>query len=314
MRIRPFCVVAALVVLWIGSGCQRGAPGSGAAVPETIRIEGSDTMVNLAQAWAERYHHKHSYVSVQVQGGGSGVGIASLTDGNCDIAASSRPIRDNEAQRIEAARGEGPVEHIVGFDALAIYVHPSNPIDTISIEELAEIYGEGGRLTNWSQLGGPDIPITRVSRQNNSGTYAYFREAVLGSGREYKLGSIEQSGSKDVVALVANTPGAIGYSGMGYATDAVKLLKVSRKKGEEGYAASIENVLAGHYPITRPLYLYTVGEESGVLAEFLGWIMSAEGQTVVRELGYVPFDKRVKLSEMTAGGPARSHDFSASAR
>ena len=314
MRIWPVCVIAVVLLSAIGSGCRRGAREPGAAASETIRIEGSDTMVNLAQAWAERYHAKHSYVSVQVQGGGSGVGIASLTDGNCDIAASSRPIRDNEAQRIEAARGEGPVEHIVGFDALAIYVHPSNPIDTISIEELAEIYGEGGNLTNWSQLGGPDISITRVSRQNNSGTYAYFREAVLGTGREYKLGSIEQSGSKDVVALVANTPGAIGYSGMGYATDAVKLLRVSRKKGEDGYAPSVENVLAGHYPITRPLYLYTIGEESGVLAEFLDWILSAEGQTVVRELGYVPFDKRVKSPELAGGGSPATREIATSAR
>ncbi len=244
-------------------------------------------MVNLAQAWAERYHRLHPGVSVQVQGGGSGVGFASMTDGNCDIAASSREIRPRERERIAAQRGE-PEEHIVGYDALAIYVNRNNPIDEITIEQLAEIYGEGGTITRWSQLGGPDVEITRVSRQNNSGTYAYFREAVLGKNREYKLGSIDQSGSKDVVALVANTPGAIGYSGMGYATDEIKLIKVTRAKGEPAYAPTVENVLAARYPITRPLFLYSCGEPREDVQKFLEWIDSSEGQEIIVELGFIP--------------------------
>lgn len=276
-----FCAAALVHV-----GCGGGS-GSGA---RTIRIEGSDTMVNLAQAWAERYHREHPGVSVQVQGGGSGVGFASMTDGNCDIAASSREIRPRERERIAAQRGQ-PEEHIVGFDALAIYVNRSNPLEEITLEQLAEIYGEGGTITRWSQLGGPDIEITRVSRQNNSGTYAYFREAVLGKQREYKLGSIDQSGSKDVVALVATTPGAIGYSGMGYATNEIKLLKVARAKGEPAYAPTVENVLAGKYPITRPLYLYTCGEPHDDVLKFFEWIDSPEGQAIVVELGYIPRDR-----------------------
>jgi phosphate transport system substrate-binding protein len=255
----------------------------------TIRVEGSDTMVNLAQAWAETYHGKRPDVSIQVLGGGSGVGIASLINGTCDLADASRKMKDKELQNAVEEHGVEPVEHIVGYDALAVYVHKDNPIDTISMEELAQIYGEGGNITNWSQIeGGADLEITRVSRQNNSGTYAYFREAILGKARDYKLGSIDQSGSKDVVALVSKTPGAIGYSGMGYATPEVKMLKISQKKGEPGVAPTVENAISGDYAITRPLHIYTLGEPEGVIAEYLGWIMSKEGQDVVSELAYVP--------------------------
>jgi phosphate transport system substrate-binding protein len=255
----------------------------------TIRVEGSDTMVNLAQAWAETYHGKRQDVSVQVLGGGSGVGIASLINGTCDMADASRKMKDQELQSAIEQQGVEPVEHVVGYDALAVYVHKDNPIDSISREALAEIYGEGGNITNWSQIeGGAELEITRVSRQNNSGTYAYFREAVLGKERDYKLGSIDQSGSKDVVALVSKTPGAIGYSGMGYATPEVKMLKISQKKSDPGVAPTVENAVSGAYPITRPLHIYTLGEPDGVIAEYLEWIMSAEGQAVVSELGYVP--------------------------
>jgi phosphate transport system substrate-binding protein len=246
-------------------------------------------MVNLAQAWAETYHGKRANLSIEVLGGGSGVGIASLIDGTCDMANASRKMKDKELQNAIEKHGIEPVEHIVGFDALAVYVHKDNPVDSISIGELAEIYGEGGKIVNWSAIGGgEDLEIMRVSRQNNSGTYAYFREAVLGKERDYKLGSIDQSGSKDVVALVSKTPGAIGYSGMGYATPEVKMLKISQKKGESGVAPTVENAVYGSYPITRPLHIYTLGDPEGVIAEYLEWIMSDEGQAVVSEMGYVP--------------------------
>ncbi len=219
-------------------------------------------MVNVAQAWAERYHAKNRDVSVQVLGGGSGVGIASLTDGNCDMANSSRDINEKEALAIREKRGKEPVEHVVGFDALAVYVHPDNPIESISLEELAGIYGEGGVITRWSQLGirhqshGCD-EIVRLGRQNSSGTYTYFREAVLGKKRDFKLGSVDRSGSKDLVALVSRTPLAIGYSGMGYAVPGVKMLEVSVRKGERGVAPTVANaepLLSAdpRYRFTRP--------------------------------------------------------------
>jgi phosphate transport system substrate-binding protein len=291
MRSRFWLALAALgLAAW-------GLPGCGSST-EGIRMEGSDTMSEVATAWAEKYHATHPEATVQLLSGGSGVGIASLIDGNCDMANASRKMEGPEIERMEAKRGVEPKEHVVGFDALAVYVHKDNPLDSISLDELAEIYGEGGKITKWSQLGVPSgalgtDEITRVARQNSSGTYAYFAEAVFGKGRDYKLGSIDQSGSKDVVALVANTPGAIGYSGMGFATPGVKMLRISRHKGEPGIAPTLENAKkkTNGYPITRPLLIYTAGEPSGKVKDFLDWILAKPGQAVVVELGFVPLSR-----------------------
>jgi len=273
-----------------------GCSGSGASGTVVIRVEGSDTMVNVAQAWAETYNLKHPEISVQVLGGGSGVGLASLIDGNCDMANSSRTIKPDEIQKVEAARGAKPREFVVGYDALAIYVHPANPAETVSLDQLAEIYGWDGTLTRWSQVVAQHRrdnrdTIVRVSRQAGCGTHAYFREAVLGKKRDFKLGSVDQSGSKAVVALVSKTPNAIGYSGMGYQTPEVKMLKVAPRAGEPAVAPTPGNAKNGSYPITRPLLIYTAGEPAGPMKDYLDWILSAEGQTVVRELGYVSLDE-----------------------
>jgi phosphate transport system substrate-binding protein len=254
-------------------------------------------MVNIAQAWAEQYHREHPKASVQVLGGGSGVGIASLIQGNCDLANTSRKMKESEIQRAKDKFGVDPREIIVGFDALAIYVHPKNPLDSISMEELADIFGENmeSPVSHWSQLGvspqaiGTD-KITRVSRQNSSGTYVYFRDVVLGKGKDLRLGSIDQSGSKDVVALISLTPSAIGYSGMGYAIPGAKMLKVSKRRGEPGVAPTVENARNGTYPITRPLQIYVIGEPTGPIRQYLDWILSKEGQQVVVKLGYVLLD------------------------
>jgi phosphate transport system substrate-binding protein len=278
------------------TGCSGGTSGpatdSGSA-KVTIRIDGSDTMINLAQAWAEEYDRTHPDVSIQVSGGGSGVGIASLISGVTDMANSSRKMKDKEIQRAKANTGKDPKEFIVGKDALAVYVDADNPLDSISVDQLAEIYGDGGSITKWSQLevknsGCTSDEITRVSRQNNSGTYHYFREAILGNARDFKLGSIDQSGSKDVVALVSRTPCAIGYSGMGYRTDEVKLLKISAKAGDVPIEPSVSSVVDGSYPIARPLYIYTLGEPEGAIKEYIDWILFEEGQKIVLKMGYVP--------------------------
>jgi phosphate transport system substrate-binding protein len=295
LNFRPAIAYLSLIFIFVASGCGKSA----SSMAETIiRVEGSDTMVNIAQAWAENYHKLHPQVSVQVLGGGSGVGIASLIDDNCDMADTSRKMSDEEITRAKKKRNASPLEHIVGYDALAIYVHKDNPIESISLEELAEIYGDGWNLTKWSQLG-IKIPygndkIVWLNRQSSSGTYAYFREVILGKKRDYKLGSINTSGSKDVIFLIANTPGAIGYSGMGYTTDQVKMLKVSRKKGEPGVAPSVENAQNYTYPITRPLQIYTLGEPEGGVKKYMDWIDSKEGQQVVSDLGYVPVSKNDK--------------------
>jgi len=274
-------------------GSKQGQEGSGSPSGGVIRITGSDTMVNLIQAWAENYKTVRPDATVQVAGGGSGVGIAGLIDGILDVASSSREMEPDEKARAKTRNGAEPSEFRVGLDALAIYVHGGNPIDAISLEELAEIYGEGGKVLKWSDLGIQNTgcasgEIIRVSRQNNSGTFVYFREAVLGREREFKLGSIDQSGSKDVVTLVSRTPCAIGYSGMAYHIPEVKEVKVAKKKGEAGIGPTVETAVNGSYPIARPLYLYTRVAPEGALKEFIDWTLGPEGQKIVQDIGYVP--------------------------
>ena len=251
-------------------------------------------MVNLVQAWAENYGKKRPDISVQVAGGGSGVGIAGLIDGILDLAAASREMEPPEIERATQKNGQKPKEFDVALDALSVYVHKANPIDAISIEDIAEIYGEHATIEKWSQLGiantlCPSDRIVRVGRQNSSGTYVYFREAVLGTKREYRLGSIDQSGSKDVVALVSRTPCAIGYSGMAYATPDVKDLAVAKTKGGPGVRPTNETAMNRTYPLARPLYLYSPGEPRAHVKDFLDWVLSSEGQEIVTSVGFVPF-------------------------
>lgn len=256
-----------------------------------IQNTGSDTLLDVAQAWAERYRAVDPSVAVAVSGGGSGTGIASMINGTVDIANSSRPMTDEELAAARA-RGRDPVEHIVGYDALAVYLHANNPIDAMTLAQLAEIYGEGGRVNRWSDLGVsvpgcPSDEIVRVSRQNSSGTYAYFQEAVLGE-REYKLGSRNMNGSSEVVDLVVNTPCAIGYSGLAYAREGVKMPCLRVSEGSECVAPSIETAANGSFPIARPLFMYTAGMPEGAVREYLDWVLSDEGQCILREIGYAP--------------------------
>ncbi len=291
-RIKQFAALLAVAIMITGCGGS-GDNGSTKGEDESaIRIEGSDTMVNLAQAWAERYQESNSSVEIEVSGGGSGVGIKSLISGQADMANASRKMKDSEKTRAKEELGKDPVELIVGRDALAVYVHKDNPIDEISLAQLKAIYADGGNITNWSDIGitmpeGTADEITRVSRQNNSGTYAYFRESVLDE-EDFKLGSIDQSGSKDVVALVSTTLNSIGYSGMGYATPDVKMLKIKTSDDGDAVEPKAENVINNTYPIARPLHIYTLGEPAGNVKEYLDWIMSDAGQAVVSEMGYVP--------------------------
>ncbi len=256
-----------------------------------IQNTGSDTLLSVAQAWAEAYAEVDPTVAIAVSGGGSGTGISSMINGTVDIANASRSMRESE---LVQARDQGydPVEFIVGYDALAVFLHPDNPLSEISMDQLVGIYGENGNIETWSQLGisvpgcGSD-EIVRVSRQNNSGTYAYFREAVLEES-EFKLGSRDMHGSKDVVDLVENTPCAIGYSGLAYATEHVVMPCVTRGEGTPCVAPSVDTAIDGSYSISRPLFMYTAQQPSGGVGAYMDWILSDIGQCIIREKGYAP--------------------------
>jgi phosphate transport system substrate-binding protein len=256
-----------------------------------IQNKGSDTLVNVAQAWAEEYQKVSPEVAIAVSGGGSGTGIAAMINGTVDIANASRKMKDKEIKMADE-RGHHPVEHIVGYDALAVFINKNNPVNELSFSQLADIYGREGKARKWSDLG-IKVPgcssdeIVVVSRQNNSGTYAYFKKAILGKKGKYRSGTLDMHGSKDVVDLVEKTPCAIGYSGLAYATDHVKMACIN-KDGGKCVNPSIETAVDRSYPIARPLFMYTNGEPQGDIKAYLDWILSDTGQCIILKKGYAP--------------------------
>ena len=283
------------------TGCGRNDSGgsSSGGRKQSIANIGSDTMVNLAIAWADAYSKVEPTISVEVNGGGSGQGVAALINGSCEIANCSRAFEEKEIADFKVKHpGKEPKEFLVGFDALSVFVHKDNPLAEISIEELQQLYMKDGKLSKWSDLGVKSIPgakgdeVILVSRQNNSGTYHYFREAIVGKKNEMRLGTVDMNGSKDVVELIAKTPNAIGYSGMGYATPQVKHLKVSKKKGDKAVEPTIATTLDKSYPIARPMFMYTAGDPAPHIRKYLDWIISDAGRKIVEETGYVPLPKK----------------------
>lgn len=281
--------IAALLALAFLAGSCGGGSSSGRV---SIQSKGSDTLLNVAQTWAEKYRTAVPGVSVAVSGGGSGTGISSLINGTIQIANSSREMTEKELD-LAKKKGIAIDAHVVGYDALAVYVHRDNPVKSLTLAQLAEIYGEGGKVTTWGDLGvevpgARDGKIVLVSRQNNSGTYIYFREAVLGESREYRLGSLDLHGSTDVVDLVAKTPGAIGYSGLAYATDAVRMVPIAKAEGEAPVEPTEETALSGTYPIARPLFMMTRKDTEPHVKAYIDWILSETGQAIIAEKGYAP--------------------------
>jgi len=257
-----------------------------------IQNKGSDTLVNVAQAWAEAYPEVNPEVAVAVSGGGSGTGIAAMINGTVDIANASRKMKAKEIKSAEA-NGQYPVEHVVGFDALAVFINNNNPITSLSIEQLRNIYGRDPKFTKWSDLGvkvpGCDSDeIVVASRQNNSGTYAYFKETVLGKKGKYRTGTLDMHGSKEVVDLVEKTACAIGYSGLAYATEHVKKVCIATETGGPCVEPTVATASDHSYPIARPLFMYTNGEPKGAIKEYLDWILSDTGQCILLKKGYAP--------------------------
>ena len=260
---------------------------------QTIENKGSDTIVNLALAWAEAYADVRPEVRISVTGGGSGTGIAAMINGTVDIANASRKMKPEE---IEEARSNGiePVEHVIAGDAIAVVVHPSNPVDGLSITQLSAIFT--GQITNWREVGGQDRPIVLLSCESNSGTHVYFLERVVREGikkddRLFSPDTLLMPSSEGISNEIRQNPNAIGYDGLGYVTSDQKTLCVIDKPGDPCVPPTVETVQDSTYPIARPLFMYTTGEPAGAIREYLDWILNLEGQALVRELGFVPLTR-----------------------
>jgi phosphate transport system substrate-binding protein len=259
----------------------------------SIQVKGSDTMVNLGQAWAEKYMEENTTDFIAVTGGGSGTGLSSLISGSCDIAMSSRNIKEKEIALAEK-KGIHPNEIKVALDGLAVVVNPSNPVDKLTVEELADIFT--GRTSNWKDLGGKDEKIVVLSREVNSGTHVYFKEHVLrrndpASTEEFAPGALMLSSSQAIADEVAGNPAAIGYYGMGYISSKQKPVAIAQSKGAEYVEPLIANVVSGSYPISRPLLLYTNGTPAGPVKKFVDFALSKEGQEIVLATDFVPVNK-----------------------
>jgi phosphate transport system substrate-binding protein len=269
---------------------QDGGTGSDAVT--NIQNKGSDTMVNLALAWAEAYGQLHSEVQIAVTGGGSGTGIAALINGTVDMANASRQIKEEERAQAEANAIE-PVEHVVAGDAIAVVIHPSNPVEALTIPQLSAIFS--GKFTNWREVGGEDRPIVLLSRESNSGTHVFFLEEVVRQGNDedrtlFSPDTLLMPSSEGISTEVRENPNAIGYDGLGYVTPDQKVVAVAATVDGPYIMPTIQTVKAGSYPIARGLYIYTVGEPQGAVLDYLNWILGAEGQAIVGELGFVPLN------------------------
>ena len=288
---RKKAILLGLLALALLAACSSSSDESSSE--STIENKGSDTIVNLALAWAEAYAEVQPEVRISVTGGGSGTGIAALINGTVDIANASRQMK---AEEIEKARANGiePVEHIIAGDAIAVVVHPSNPVDGLSIAQLADIFT--GQITNWRDVGGEDRPIVLLSRESNSGTHVYFLERVIRQGikgdeRLFSPDTLLLPSSEGISHEIRQNPNAIGYDGLGYVTDDQKTLGIIDEPGDPCVPPTVETVQDGSYPIARPLFMYTAGQPRDDIREYLDWILGPEGQALVKELGFVPLKR-----------------------
>jgi len=273
-----------------GGGGGSGQPGSQPQTTAYIQNKGSDTMVNLALAWAEKYQSEHPDVSLSVTGGGSGTGLAALVNGTVDIANASRQIKQEELDQAKA-NGIDPVEFVVARDAIAVIVNPENPVTQLTLRQISDIYS--GKINNWKQIGGDDRPIVRLSRETNSGTHVYFLEKVIRLGDKtnktlFSTDTLLLPSSEGIINEVRQNPNAIGYDGLGYVPPDLKMIAVARDDSGPFVLPSIQTVNDGSYPVARDLYMYTGGQPSGAVKDYLDWILSSEAQAIVAQLGFVP--------------------------
>ena len=287
-----FVWLAVALLSLVLAGCAPSASGQAPDPSLSLSIDnkGSDTIVNLALAWAEEYQKQHADIRISVTGGGSGIGLASLINQTTDIANASRAIK---AEEIELAKKNGfePVEFVIARDAIAVIVNPHNPVDRLTLPQISLIYQ--GKINNWKELGGEDRPIVRLSRETNSGTHVFFLETVvrLNSKTDKSLFSpntLLLPSSEGIIAEVSSNPNAIGYDGLGYIVPSVKTLGIATQEGGEYVQPSVDTVNDKTYSVSRDLYMYTRGEPHNTILDYLNWIRSPEAQQIVLKLGFVP--------------------------
>lgn len=276
--IQKFLSILALAGLAVASGFAQGKP---------ITIKGSDTMVILGQRWAEVYMKENPSVQLQVTGGGSGVGIAAIINGSTDICEASRAMKDQEKQDLQQKQGKPAVEVAVAVDGIAIYLNKANPVKELSLDQLKQIYM--GKITDWKDVGGKPGKIIVYGRENSSGTYQYFKEHVLANG-DFHPAVQTLPGTAAVTNAVAKDPKAVGYGGIAYAKG-IKYANVKKDANSPAIEPTEQNVLSGAYPISRNLYWYFAGQPTGELLKLKNWVLSEEGQKLVKEVGYYPLPK-----------------------
>ncbi|MCC7119382.1 MAG: PstS family phosphate ABC transporter substrate-binding protein [Anaerolineales bacterium] len=257
---------------------------------EYIENKGSDTIVNLALAWAEKYQAENAGVRISVTGGGTGTGIAALLNNTVDLANASRKIKDEELAEARA-KGIEPLEYVIARDAIAVIVNPQNPVSQLTLKQISDIYS--GKITNWTEVGGEDRPIVKLSRETNSGTHIYFLETVLRLGNKedktlFSTDTLLLPSSEGIISEVRDNPNAIGYDGLGYVPHDLKMIAIAKEAGGAYVLPSIATVNDKSYAIARDLYIYTNGEPTGAVKQYLDWIFSDEAQAIVAELGFVP--------------------------
>jgi phosphate transport system substrate-binding protein len=294
-RLRHLALTAILLTLCVLAACRPAQPddgGSPSGGGQVIENKGSDTLVNLALAWAEEYLHLYPQARISVTGGGSGTGIAAMINGTVDIANASRGMK---AEEIAAAQANGisPIEFVVARDAIAVVVNPANPVDRLTLQQVSDIYTT--KITNWLEVGGEDRPIVLLSRESNSGTYVYFLENVVRLGRKdsdllFAPDTLLMPSSEGISSEVRQNPNAIGYDGLGYVTPDQKVIALAEDPAGPYVLPSVATVNDGTYPVSRPLYMYTAGEPTGQIETYLAWVLD-DGQALVGELGFVPLQR-----------------------
>jgi phosphate transport system substrate-binding protein len=287
-------IIGTTLTLLLLSGCARKSNEQS----NSLQIKGSDTMVNLGQAWAEAYMKQNPGTSIAVTGGGSGTGISAMVNNTCNIAEVSREMKESEIKLVES-KGFTPIKIIVALDGLAVVVNPANKISELTIDQLADVFT--GKIKNWKELGGRDAKIVLLSREVNSGTHVYFKEHILRHGKldnkeEFTPEALLLSSSQAIADEVSQNLDAIGYYGMGYITTKEKALKIAKDKNSPAITPTMDNVISGAYPISRPLLMYSKGEPTGLVKSFIDYVLSLAGQEVVKKLDFVPVKSTTQIN------------------